>query len=227
MGFLYNKKIEGEFKNTYVLGLKVRSKKMDEAFIQRLRWQKANAHNHTSARCVPDISKVQIGRFTYGEINVLAHGTGDEKLIIGDFCSIAPEVTFILSSDHPYKGISTYPFKVMLFKEDKEAVSKGNIVLKDDVWVGLGSIILSNVTIGQGAVVAAGSVVTKDVEPYAIVGGNPAKFIKYRFNENIRKKMQAFNFASLTQEQLKKAKDVLYTELTDENVDSILSQITK
>lgn len=76
-----------------------------------------------------------------------------------------------------------------LQKVKHEATSKGDIVVKDDVWIGYGSIILSGVHIGQGAVIAAGSVVSHDVPPYAIVGGVPARLIKYRFSEEMTKKL--------------------------------------
>lgn len=85
-------------------------------------------------------------------------------------------------------GVSTYPFKRKLFHGGEEAVSKGDIIVGDDVWVGYGATILSGVHIGQGAVIAAGAVVNKDVPPYAIVGGIPAKVIKYRFSESVCKK---------------------------------------
>lgn len=99
----------------------------------------------------------KIGRYTYGfnKNNVYCNSLDKrEKIIIGDFCSIAPNVQFILVSDHPYKVFSTYPFKVKFLDYEVEATSKGNIIIKDDVWIGLNSIILSGVTINQGAIVA-------------------------------------------------------------------------
>lgn len=105
------------------------------------------------------------------------------------------------------------------------AVAKGNIVVEDDVWIGENAIISSGVKIGQGAIVAAGAVVTKDVEPYAIVGGNPAKIIKFRFNENIREKLMKMNLDEI----LEKAKcDVdflsLHTVLTEKKLSEILNK---
>ena len=78
-----------------------------------------------------------------------------------------------------------------------EAGTKGSIIVKDDVWIGTNAIICSGVTIGQGAIIAAGAVVTKDVAPYAIVGGNPAKVIKYRFDEEIRNKLLSIDIVEL------------------------------
>ena len=148
------------------------------------------------------------------------------ELIIGNYCSIGPDVRFIVSSEHPYKGISTYPFKVKMLDYKAEAKSKGDIIVKDDVWIGLGSIILSGVTIHQGAIVAAGSVVTKDVPPYAIVGGNPAKIIKYRFEPNIIEKLVKFDYSKLTKEKIKTLGEKLYTEISEQNIDRLLEEFS-
>ena len=139
--------------------------------------------------------------------------------------SIAPDVKFILGSDHNYKILSTYPFKVKVCGEKYEALSKGSIIVEDDVWIGANAIILSGIRIGQGAVVAAGSVVTKDVEPYSIVAGNPAKIMKYRFPREIIEKMKNFNVGMLTENSIKTNINDMYKELTCENVDSLLSEL--
>lgn len=170
----------------------------------------------------------KIGRFTYGfnAANVLCHSVDkSERLIIGDFCSIAQHVQFILASEHPFKGLSTYPFKVKILGHEAEAGSKGDIIVKDDVWIGQSAIILSGVTINQGAIVAAGSVVTKDVPPYAIVGGNPAKVIKYRFEPEVIEELKKFDFSLLTEEKVKKLGEKLYNEITVDNVKRIIEDI--
>jgi acetyltransferase-like isoleucine patch superfamily enzyme len=164
------------------------------------KWRDINHHNETMPKNVFDISQVKIGRYTYGGISVLKHSNSDEKLYIGDFCSIAPNVQFILGSDHKYNCISTFPFKVKVIGQQYEALSKGDIRVLDDVWIGYGSIILSGVTINQGAIVVAGSVVTKDVPHYAIVGGNPARIIKYRFDQCIIDKLVKIDFSKLDYE---------------------------
>ncbi|MBP3924561.1 glycosyltransferase [bacterium] len=167
---------------------------------------------------------VHVGNYTYGRVNALAFA-GSSILDIGNFCSIGPDVTFLLSAEHPYEGFSTYPYKVKILGEQYEAVSRGNIIVKDDVWIGQSAIILSGVTIGQGAVIGAGAIVTKDVPPYAIVAGNPAKIIKYRFEQEIIDEMLKFDFSKLTPEMIKNAKDVLYTKLTKDNVKEVLAKI--
>lgn len=115
--------------------------------------------------------------------------TGD-KLIIGKFCMIASDVTFIMNgANHLTDAITTYPFAIFgnawaNAMEGKNYPSKGNIVVGNDVWIGYNATIMAGVTIGDGAIIGTNSVVTKDVEPYAIVGGNPAKLIKKRFSDD-------------------------------------------
>jgi virginiamycin A acetyltransferase len=114
--------------------------------------------------------------------------TGD-KLIIGKFCMIASGITFIMNgANHLTDSISTYPFAI--FGEDwKDAMegktypSKGNIIIGNDVWIGYNATIMAGVTIGDGAIIATNATVVKDVAPYTIVGGNPAKEIKKRFTD--------------------------------------------
>lgn len=177
-------------------------------------WRKRNPHNTTIAYAdMPfDFDAVSVGNYTYGMLKVLNHST-NERLKIGHFCSIAPEVVFILNADHYTNNISTFPFKVKCLGERFEATSKGDIIVEDDVWLGYGAIILSGVKIGQGAIVAAGAVVTKDVPPYAIVGGNPAKVIKYRFNEEMIEEMIKIDYGTLTEEMVREHIDELYTKM--------------
>ena len=124
---------------------------------------------------------------------------------------------FVLSADHYIEHISSYPYKVWIMKEEQEGVSKGNIVVEDDVWIGFRSTILSGVHIGQGAIVAAGSVVTKDIPPYAIVGGVPAKVIKYRFSPEIIGELLKVDYSKLTEEMIKDHITDLYADLKDMN----------
>lgn len=114
--------------------------------------------------------------------------TGD-KLIIGKFCMIASDVTFIMNgANHLSDAISTYPFAIFGgdwagAMEGKTYPTKGDTVIGHDVWIGYGATIMPGVQIGDGAIIATKSVVTKDVAPYAIVGGNPAKEIRKRYVE--------------------------------------------
>lgn len=116
------------------------------------------------------------------------------KLIIGKFSAIAAETKFIMTGDHKLDAFSTYPFPI--FQNGWEEAYdihqlpvKGDIVIGHDVWIGYDALIKNGVTIGHGAIVATRAVVVKDVPPYAIVAGNPAKVVKMRFDEATIKKL--------------------------------------
>lgn len=183
--------------------------------IQRKKWRILNKHNGTRMIRTNAGPIVKVGNYTYG--NLYVHISNTERLItIGNYCSIAENVCFVLNSDHPLHCISTFPFKtIVLGLPNYEVVSKGDIIVDDDVWIGYGATIMSGVHIGQGAVVAAGAVVTKDVPPYAIVGGVPANVIKYRFEPDMIEKLLKIDYSKLTKEDIEKHIDDLHTELKD------------
>ncbi|MFR2264628.1 MAG: CatB-related O-acetyltransferase [Clostridium sp.] len=191
-------------------------------WIFAVKWKKRNLNNFTEPKIIFDIDKVKVGKGTYGRIEVYNWEDKNEYLEIGNYVSIANGVKFILGGNHNYKCVSTYPFKRLFLSGEREASSKGPIVINDDVWIGMDSIILSNITIGVGAIVAAGSVVTKDVEPYSIVAGNPAVKIKYRFNEKIRNKLLDIKWEEITDEFIKENIDILEKDITEENIDEII-----
>jgi acetyltransferase-like isoleucine patch superfamily enzyme len=134
--------------------------------------------------------KYNIGEYTYGSPKIIDNG---EVLKIGKFCSIGPDVLIILGGYHRSDWVSTYPFNAF-FEEfsyiEGNPTSKGPVIIENDVWIASRVTILSGVTIGNGAVLAAGSVVTKNVPAYSIVGGNPAKVLKMRFDEETIEKLQ-------------------------------------
>ena len=143
---------------------------------------------------------IQIGDYTYYddpedsenfERNVLYHFPfiGD-KLIIGKFCAIARNPTFIMNgANHKLDGFSTYPFYIFGNGWENAAPSpgelphKGDTVIGNDVWIGYQATVMPGIKIGDGAIIAAKSVVTRDVPPYTIVGGNPAQPMRQRFDE--------------------------------------------
>jgi chloramphenicol O-acetyltransferase type B len=109
----------------------------------------------------------------------------DAKLTIGKFCSISTRVSFFLGGNHNIKRISTWlPELNMKFDQTRDLLTNGDIIIENDVWIGMNVMIMSGVKIGNGSVIGAGSVVSKDVEPYSIVVGNPAKVIKKRFTDD-------------------------------------------
>ena len=147
---------------------------------------------------------VQIGDYTYYDDstaptdfeknNILFnYPEFGEKLIIGKFCQIASGTKFIMGpANHRLCSVTTYPFNVFggAFTENtpdhvSQLPHKGDTVVGNDVWFGRESVIMPGVKIGDGAIIAAYSVVVKDVEPYTLVGGNPARFIKKRFNDEL------------------------------------------
>ena len=148
--------------------------------------------------------KIIIGDYTYYddpedsenfERNVLYHYPfSEDKLIIGRFCALARGVKFIMNgANHKISGFSTYPFQIFgngwekVIPQPQELPFKGDTVVGNDVWIGYESVIMPGIKIGDGAIIAAKSVVVSDVPPYTIVGGNPAKVIRKRFNDDIIK----------------------------------------
>ncbi len=114
-----------------------------------------------------------------------------DKLVIGKFCMIASGATFIMNgANHLTDALSTYPFAIFGgdwagAMEGRTYPQKGDLVIGNDVWIGYNATIMAGVTIGDGAIIATNATVVKDVPPYAVVGGNPARVIRYRFSEEV------------------------------------------
>ncbi|MBE5917926.1 MAG: CatB-related O-acetyltransferase [Pseudobutyrivibrio ruminis] len=163
----------------------------------KLKWKKRNKHNFTSPGVYFDINKVKVGNYTYGYINAITYPCEGSGLEIGNFCSIGGDVTFILGGEHRLDFLTTYPVMEKILRKKVDTLSKGKVIVDDDVWIGHGATVLSGVHIMRGAVVAAGAVVTKDVPPYAIVAGVPAKIIKYRFEKSIIDSLNTVDFSRI------------------------------
>lgn len=135
--------------------------------------------------------------------------TGDQ-LIIGKFCMIASDVKFIMNgANHLSNAISTYPFSIFgngweNAMEGKTYPNKGNIEIGNDVWIGYNATIMAGVKIGDGAIIATNSTVVSDVEPYSIVGGNPAKEIKKRFSPEIIERLLKLQWWNWDMEKITK-----------------------
>ena len=144
-------------------------------------------------------AKIAVGEYTYYdsdddplafERDAVLYGFGPERLIIGRFCAIASGVRFLMpGANHADLGPSTYPFGIFgagwaaTMDVVMSAPSRGDTVIGHDVWLGYSALVLPGLTIGHGAIVAAASVVARDVPPYAIVAGNPARVVRSRFSE--------------------------------------------
>lgn len=126
------------------------------------------------------------GVYSYGQPNIVWHTPGT-NLIVGKFCSLS-NPTIFLGGEHRPDWVTTYPFGHInqhvfnTFDGVGHDISKGDVIIGNDVWIGAYVTIMSGITIGDGAIVAANSHVVKNVEPYSIVGGNPARHIRFRFS---------------------------------------------
>lgn len=144
--------------------------------------------------------------------NVLYHyPVNGDKLVIGKFCSIACGAKFLFTSaNHTQKSLSTYPFPIFYDEWGLDVHNiasawdnKGDIVVGNDVWIGYEAVILSGVKIGDGAIIGARALVTKDVPPYSVVGGVPAKIIKQRFSAEVIEKLQKIKWWNFSPEILR------------------------
>jgi acetyltransferase-like isoleucine patch superfamily enzyme len=131
---------------------------------------------------------MSFGKYTYGK-PIIHWPNKDAQLIVGKFCSIASNVNIYLGGNHRTDWVTTYPFghifmdKFNKFNGVGHPATKGHVIIGNDVWIGSNVTIMSGVSIGDGCVIANNSHVVKNAEPYSIIGGNPAKLIKYRFTK--------------------------------------------
>ena len=179
-------------------------------------------------------SNIMVGDYTYYDdfenvgnfeknVKYLFDFTGD-KLIIGKFCMIASGVEFIMNgANHLVNSISSYPFAIFgngweHAMDNKTYPIKGNTVIGNDVWIGYQATIMPGIEVGDGAIIAAKSVVTKNVEPYSIVGGNPARLIRKRFDDTTIRKLLEIQWWNWPPEKITRH----VADLTGEDVNALL-----
>ncbi len=149
----------------------------------------------------------QFGRGTYGGLSVRSWGEG-ATLEVGNYTSIAAGVKVFLGGEHRIDWVTTFPFNVFWKSEQHHTGhprTKGDVLIGSDVWIGTEALIFSGVTIGDGAVVGARAVVTRDVCAYAVVAGNPARVVKYRFDQKTIERLCKLKWWNWHESQIKKA----------------------
>jgi acetyltransferase-like isoleucine patch superfamily enzyme len=171
-------------------------------------------HDSFSRRLLKELHDIEVGRLTYGAYRIDGSILAGSR--IGAFCSIAPGVR-LGGIEHPVSFVSTHPFlwlanRGFLARDDPrfEAEYSVPVTIADDVWLGANALVANGVTVGRGAVVGAGAVVTKDVEPYAIVAGVPARPIGSRFDADLAAKLAAIDWPSWPDDRLRAELDGFY-----------------
>lgn len=193
--------------------------------IAKIKWRRRNPGNGTylDGHAV-GFDNISVGDWSYGPLRVIT-STPNPSIRIGRFCSIAEGVSFVTCDEHPLDRLSTFPFRVRVLGESEpEAFGKGGIVVDDDVWIGYGATVLDGVHIGRGGVVAAGAVVAKDVEPYTIVGGMPAKPIKKRFGQDVIDRLLELDYSKVDRGFVGAHLEQLYRPLDGRSLGELLDE---
>lgn len=166
----------------------------------------------------PDLKEFEVGRYSWGHLTIANRSPGC-RLKIGAFCSFAFGTRVLLGGEHRADFASTYRFGVYppfdeLYRptQDNTTVAHGDISIGNDVWIGHDALILSGVTIGDGAIVGAGSVVRKDVPPYGIVAGNPARVAGFRFQPEHIEALLRIKWWDWGEERIVEALDLMMTD---------------
>jgi acetyltransferase-like isoleucine patch superfamily enzyme len=165
----------------------------------------------------PKYAKYKIGKHSYGNPKIEDWNQPNITLEIGNFCSIARDVTIYLGGNHHSEWVSTFPLNHILNYDTNKHTkhkydqigSKGSVIIGNDVWIGTEAVILSGLNIGDGAIIGANSIISKNVEPYSVWVGNPAKFIKKRFSDNIIAKLLEIKWWNWDDEKIKEATPLL------------------
>ena len=173
---------------------------------------------------------MSFGKYTYGTNNLdIYYNNPSAKLVVGNFCSIARNVDIYLGGNHRADRVTTYPFGHIhqaifpSFNGEGHPCTKGDVIIGNDVWIGSKVTIMSGVTIGDGVVIANNSHIVKDVEAYSIIGGNPAKLIKYRFTPEQIKKLLEIKWWNWNDEKINEYSPLLCNNNIDAFIEKALS----
>jgi len=169
-------------------------------------------------------SQYEIGEYTYGSPKIESWKACDSTLSIGSFCSIARGVTIYLGGNHHSEWVSTSPLANYFYdnrsqiRNKLQVCSKGDVTIGNDVWIASDVTILSGVTIGDGSIIGAHSVVSKSVSPYTVVVGNPARFARNRFSEDVIKKLLVIRWWEWDIDKIKENIPLLLSEKVEDFV---------
>lgn len=179
-------------------------------FRKRFPHTRINPGSHISI-----IGNIEIGEYTYGQMDIICFNKTD-SVKIGKFCSIASGVKIFGGGEHKKELISTFPLKYFFqnYDIDPNVCSKGPAVIGNDVWIGTNSIVLSGVNISDGSIIGAGSVVSRNIPPYAIAAGNPIQIIGFRFSKEIIDKIILISWWNWPIDKIKNNINLFY-----ENID--------
>lgn len=185
-------------------------------------YRNINQHNSTIPGNIFPHNRVQVGVYTYGTIAAFGFDSPRASIQIGNYCSIAGGVKFLAGGEHATNILTTFPVVRHIYGEsaDETMSSKGPIIIEDDVWIGENCVILSGTRIGQGCIVGAGSIVRKDIPPYAIYAEN--RIIRFRFQNSIIEKLLSIDFSSISSETWKEYKTYCNEPVNDVNVEQII-----
>lgn len=183
-------------------------------WLNSLRWARLRRKRFVFLNQREEFQSCQIGDWTYGNPDILKWDDATE-LKIGKFCSIAKGVRILVGGEHHLNWVTTYPLDLFLDEPRttvRQPATKGDVTIGNDVWIGTNTIILSGVKIGDGAAIGAGSVVTRDIPPYTIAAGNPAKAIRKRFEEPVIQTLLVIKWWDWPIEQIKEAIPLLMSD---------------
>ena len=194
-------------------------------YIFKKKFRKNNKHNYVTAETYFPIENVVVGKETYGPLNIIWMTNKKALVSVGHYCSIGPNVKFLVGGEHDYERISTYPFQSLVYGEQTNRQVNLDIYIEDDVWIGYDALIMSGVRVGKGSVIGARSIVTKDIPPYSVFVGN--KVIKKRFSDLIINKLEKIDYSEVLHHKGDAYSKYCQTRIDEENVDELLKQFVE